>query len=85
MSCFRVLMFIKNNFAQTIPATISLTSEDATILARVNQELREYNSCLEVQKIRDGLKHILNISRMGNGYLQASKPWTLVKGTAEEK
>ena len=78
-------MFIKNSFNHIIPAVTSLTLEDATILARVNRELKEYNDCLEVQKIRDGLKHILNISRMGNGYLQASKPWTLMKGTAEEK
>ena len=30
-------------------------------------------------RLRDGLKHILNMSRLGNAYMQANKPWTLVK------
>jgi methionyl-tRNA synthetase len=34
-------------------------------------------SCMP--RLRDGLKHILNISRLGNAYIQANKPWTLVK------
>ena len=29
--------------------------------------------------LRDGLKHVLNISRLGNIYIQATKPWELVK------
>ncbi len=35
-------------------------------------------------RIRDGIRHILNISRLGNVYIQANKPWKLVKGTPEE-
>lgn len=36
-------------------------------------------------RIRDGLRHILNISRIGNGYIQANQPWELVKGSPDEK
>jgi len=36
-------------------------------------------------RIRDGLRHILNISRIGNGYIQANRPWELVKGSLAER
>ena len=36
-------------------------------------------------RIRDGIKHILNISHLGNVYIQANQPWKLVKGSADEK
>ena len=38
-----------------------------------------------VYRLRDGLKFILNISRHGNQYIQANKPWVMVKGTEAEK
>ena len=81
--CLRTLTFLKNNFSSTIPA-ISLTTEDRSFVARVTRELRGYLSCLEVQKIRDGLKHILAVSRLGNGHVQAYKPWSLIKGSADD-
>ena len=35
-------------------------------------------------RLRDGLRDVLNISKLGNQYLQANKPWALVKeGPAE--
>ena len=36
-------------------------------------------------RIRDGLKYILSISKTGNQYIQATKPWLLVKGSEEDK
>ena len=77
-------MFIKKNFDGIVPP-LSLTPDDIILISHITQELLGYISCLEKQKIRDGLKHILNISRLGNGHIQATKPWVLVKGTDEEK
>jgi len=36
-------------------------------------------------RIRDGIRFILNISRLGNAHIQANQPWKLVKGSADEK
>lgn len=36
-------------------------------------------------RLRDGIRNILSISRLGNQYIQANKPWVLVKGTPQEK
>lgn len=79
----RALAFCEKNFG-SVPA-IKLEQEDTKILARINQELKEYDENLEKIKLRDGIRNILNISRIGNQYMQAMKPWVLVKGTDEEK
>jgi len=39
----------------------------------------------EQKRLRDGIRNILNISRIGNQYMQAKKPWVLIKGSDEEK
>ena len=36
-------------------------------------------------RLRDGLKVVLNISKLGNQYVQANKAWVLVKGNEEER
>ena len=77
-------MFIKKNFDGIVPP-LSLTSDDVVLILNITRDLSGYISCLEKQKIRDGLKHILNISRLGNGYIQATKPWVLMKGSEEDK
>ena len=40
---------------------------------------------LEFHRLKDGLKHILSISRLGNGHIQATEPWELLKGSSAEK
>ena len=81
---YRALAFCEKNLGGIVPA-ITITQEDAKILAKINQELKEYEENLEKVKLRDAIRNILNISRVGNQYMQAKKPWTLVKGTDEEK
>lgn len=36
-------------------------------------------------RIRDALKHILNISRHGNQYIQVNQPWKKIKGEESER
>ena len=64
---------------------MNLTKEDYILLASITQELRGYHNALEIGRLRDGIKYMLNISRHGNLYMQTQKPWLLVKGNDEEK
>ncbi|KAG5896434.1 hypothetical protein JTB14_022513 [Gonioctena quinquepunctata] len=80
----RALMFAKNNFNKTIPE-MKPNDEDYTLLALCTRELKGYIAALEKAKLRDGIRHILNISRHGNQYMQSNQPWVLLKGTEEEK
>ena len=74
---------MKKNFNSLVPEVL-LTPDEVTLIAWVTRELRGYRECLEKQRIRDGLKHILSVSRLGNGHMQAMKPWELFKSSNEE-
>ena len=36
-------------------------------------------------RLRDVIRNILSISRLGNQYIQSNKPWVLVKGSDQDK
>ncbi|XP_034242379.1 methionine--tRNA ligase, cytoplasmic [Thrips palmi] len=80
----RALMFVEKTFQSTIPE-MYLEKEDITLLALVNRELSAYVKMLEAGKLREGLRHILCVSRHGNQYIQSQQPWVKAKGSPEEK
>jgi methionyl-tRNA synthetase len=69
-------------FESKIPP-VQLNDGDFQIIAEVNKEIAEYNSLLNACKLREALRRILAISKIGNGYFQAQQPWTLNKNDAE--
>ncbi|KAK0148214.1 Methionine--tRNA ligase, cytoplasmic [Merluccius polli] len=75
----RAGMFVTKFFEGCVPA-MELLTEDKTLLAQVGWELRQYIHLMDKVKIRDALKHILNISRHGNQYIQVNEPWKKIKG-----
>uniref|UniRef100_A0A1B0GQP4 Methionine--tRNA ligase, cytoplasmic n=1 Tax=Phlebotomus papatasi TaxID=29031 RepID=A0A1B0GQP4_PHLPP len=80
----RALVFCEKNFGAIIPQMV-LQEEDFVLLAQTNREFREYVACMEKAKMRDGIKHILAISRHGNQFMQVTQPWVLLKGTDDQK
>ena len=40
---------------------------------------------LHVCRLRDGIYNVLGISSLGNQYIQANKPWDLLKGSNEDR
>lgn len=81
---FRALVFVEKFFDRKIPE-MNLGEEELILLALVTREVKLYSSCVMKAKLRDGIRHILNISRYGNQFMQNNKPWVLVKGPPEEK
>ncbi|XP_043939547.1 methionine--tRNA ligase, cytoplasmic [Protopterus annectens] len=75
----RAAMFVCKFFDGHVPEMV-LSSDDKKVLAHVTVELQQYNRLLEKVKIRDALRCILNISRLGNQYIQVSEPWKRIKG-----
>lgn len=61
------------------------TKDDLSFLVLCTRELKSYVKCLHQSKLRDGIRHILAISRHGNQYMQSNQPWVLLKGSPEEK
>lgn len=80
----RSLVFCEKNYNSVIPP-MTLTKDELILLALVNREVKGYVQSLEKARLRDGVRHILSISRHGNGYMQAQQPWVLLKGTDDEK
>ncbi|XP_071825552.1 methionine--tRNA ligase, cytoplasmic-like [Apostichopus japonicus] len=80
----RGLMFLEKNFGGLVQE-LKLEQLDCQLLAAVSQELKQYVSLLEKVRIKEALRHVLNISRLGNQHIQVTQPWVLVKGSPEEK
>ncbi|XP_052815564.1 methionine--tRNA ligase, cytoplasmic-like isoform X2 [Mya arenaria] len=80
----RALMFVSNSFGGTIQP-MDLNSDDYNLLALVNRELHTYIDNMETTRIRDSIRNILSISRLGNQFMQENKPWVLVKGTDTDR
>ncbi|XP_074652563.1 methionine--tRNA ligase, cytoplasmic-like [Tubulanus polymorphus] len=80
----RSLMFVDNNFKGVIPEIV-LTQEDKELLAAINRELNSFITNMEQVRLRDGIRNMLTISRYGNQYIQANKPWVLMKGSDTDK
>ncbi|XP_068171817.1 methionine--tRNA ligase, cytoplasmic isoform X2 [Antennarius striatus] len=75
----RAGMFVTKFFEGCVPA-MELQQEDKKLLALVGWELQQYIQLMDKVKIRDSLKHILNVSRHGNQYIQVNEPWKKIKG-----
>ncbi|XP_037955736.1 methionine--tRNA ligase, cytoplasmic [Teleopsis dalmanni] len=80
----RGLVFCEKNFNSVVPA-VNLNNDDSILLALINRELRGYINSLEKARLRDGIRHLLSISRHGNGYMQTQQPWVLLKGDNTKK
>lgn len=80
----RAGMFVAKFFDGCVPE-MGLQQEDKKLLALVGWELQQYIQLMDKVKIRDALKHILNISRHGNQYIQVNEPWKKIKGGDTER
>uniref|UniRef100_A0A182R1F6 Methionine--tRNA ligase, cytoplasmic n=1 Tax=Anopheles farauti TaxID=69004 RepID=A0A182R1F6_9DIPT len=80
----RALVFCEKFFDSTIPV-MTLTEEDYTLLALINRELKGYVQQMEKARMRDGIRHLMQISRYGNQLMQSEEPWVKVKGTDDQK
>lgn len=80
----RSLVFCEKNFDSIVPPVL-LTDDEFILLALVNREIKCYVQSMERSKFRDGIKHLLSVSRHGNQYLQTQQPWVLLKGTDDQK
>jgi len=74
---------VAKNFDSKVPAITKKTEKDDEFIANVNQQIGEYITCLEKVALKDGLRVFMNISRLGNQYLQECQPWKAIKGDIE--
>lgn len=77
-------MFCEKFYGSKIPEMV-MTEEEWLFLVQVVREVRAYNQAMERSRFREGIIRILNISRLGNQYMQACQPWQAIKGSDKDK
>ncbi|XP_013136733.1 PREDICTED: methionine--tRNA ligase, cytoplasmic isoform X2 [Papilio polytes] len=82
--CHRSLSFCANSFKGAVP-DVALTAADLELIALVNREVRSYVENMEKGRLREALRHVLSVSRLGNQHMQAEQPWVLLKGSQHDK
>ncbi|KAG0416122.1 hypothetical protein HPB47_006728 [Ixodes persulcatus] len=80
----RALTFLSNNFGGIVPE-LQLLEEDKVVIAKVAALVDHYVSLMDKVRLRDSIRCILSVSKVGNQYIQFNKPWELVKGTPAQK
>ncbi|VDK76962.1 unnamed protein product [Litomosoides sigmodontis] len=80
----RSLVFLSKYFDGVVP-NMHLEEQDKVLLAQVASDLCDYDSCLSLVKLRDGIVKVLSISRRGNLYIQSTEPWVLLKGNENDR
>ncbi|EEC03684.1 methionyl-tRNA synthetase, putative, partial [Ixodes scapularis] len=80
----RALTFLSNNFGGIVPE-LQLLEEDKVVIAKVASLVEHYVSLMDKVRLRDSIRCILSVSKVGNQYIQFNKPWELVKGTPAQK
>ncbi|XP_063982874.1 methionine--tRNA ligase, cytoplasmic [Diachasmimorpha longicaudata] len=80
----RALTFAVKNFKGVVPE-MELRNDDLQLLVLVQRELSQYIMAMEQAKFRDGVRHLLAISKHGNQYMQSQQPWVLIKGNEESQ
>lgn len=80
----RSLVFLWKYFDGVVP-NMYLEEQDKALLAQVAYDLCDFDSCLSLVKLRDGIVKVLSITRHGNLYIQSTQPWVLLKGDESDR
>ncbi|MBU3918122.1 methionine--tRNA ligase, partial [bacterium] len=77
----RVLVFLNKHFEGKI-TEVEFTQEQKGFLEQVRKEEEKIVLLLENVKLKDGLKGILALGKMGNKFFQDQQPWATIKTDA---
>jgi methionyl-tRNA synthetase len=83
----RALSFCAAHFAGVVQPLKDalLAGADKETVASVQRLLDSYVRDLEAVHIKDALRTVLEISHLGNQYVQDNQPWVLIKGDAAQR
>jgi len=70
----RTMVFLNKSFDSVIPAS-SLNDSDRTFLDEVRSVEDNILSLADSISLKEALKEVMHLSRMGNQYLQENEPW----------
>ena len=74
----RAVSFI-NKFAESKIPDAKLDKNDKAFLDSIKKEIKNTTELLDDIQLKDALKNIMHISRLGNQYFQETEPWKTIK------
>lgn len=74
----RTLSFAEKNFGE-IPKPGALTKEDEEAFTRIEQAVASVADALERPEFKRGMREVMALAQFGNQYIDAQKPWKLIK------
>ncbi|MFP4112061.1 MAG: methionine--tRNA ligase [Candidatus Woesearchaeota archaeon] len=78
----RTLTFSSKNFDLGVPES-GLDAKGREFMDKIEKEIRIYENMMEKIQLRDGIKQVMHISRLGNQFFQEQEPWKMVKENKE--
>jgi len=74
----RALTFVNKNFEDTVPKP-ALENSDEEILEKTREKIRQIDNLMEKCKIQAAVNTVMDISRLGNRFLNEREPWNQIK------
>ena len=78
----RILTFTYKKFKK-VPPFYKSEFQDRKFIENINKITDEYIDLMENVKLKDGIKHLMLLSKLGNKYLQDRQPWIHFKSNYE--
>ncbi|UCG37266.1 MAG: methionine--tRNA ligase [Candidatus Bathyarchaeota archaeon] len=75
----RSLTFVTQYFNGVVPRALNLDEYDELVLASVSDCVSKAAGDLEACRLQAALRHVIEVSRLGNKYLNEREPWKLIK------
>ncbi len=75
----RVTKFAKSKFGDAIPASGAFGPQETALIADLGARIRTYETLMAEMEVRKAAAELRGIWVVGNEYLQAAAPWSVVK------
>jgi methionyl-tRNA synthetase len=79
----RVTKFASAKFGNDVPAGGSFGPQEAALIAELGAKVAEYSALMQATEVRKAAAELRAIWVLGNEYLQAAAPWSVVKTDPE--
>jgi methionyl-tRNA synthetase len=79
----RVTKFASAKFGNDVPAGGSFGPQEAALIAELGAKVAEYSALMQAMEVRKAAAELRAIWVLGNEYLQAAAPWSVVKTDPE--
>ena len=79
----RVTKFCVSKFGTDVPAAGEFGEQEARLIEELGTRIKDYDACMEAMEVRKAAAELRAIWVIGNEYLQAAAPWSVVKTDPE--